>query len=303
MARFLVSGLANTETCARVRGFPIPYYPIDYPFFGVGTGVSGVGVNVAKALAALGDGVTLCSLVGRDAGGRWVKAELERAGIGTEYVRETEGETAASVVLHDGEGRRQIHCDLKDLQGRDYDFGSAPVEEADMVVACNIHFSRGLLRRAKELGKRVATDVHVLGDPDDAYNREFMAAAEVLFLSDEGAGDNPRGLLAALAERYGTRVVAMGRGAKGALLLHEGRFTELPAWDIGVARNTVGAGDALFAAFLHHYARGMAAAEALDRAQLAAAMKIRRSGGGEGFPGEAEWEAEWKKRRGEGAEV
>ena len=76
-----------------------------------------------------------------------------------------------------------------------------------------------------------------------------MAAAEVLFLSDEGAGDNPRGLMAALAERYGNRVVAMGRGAKGALLLHEGRFTELPAWDVGGVRNTVGAGDALFAAF------------------------------------------------------
>ena len=303
MARFLVSGLANTETSARVRGFPIPYYPIDYPFFGVETGVSGVGVNVAKALAALGHGVTLCSLVGRDAGGRWVKAELERAGIGTEFVRETDGATAAAAVLHDGEGRRQVHCDLKDLQEREYDFAIAPVEEADMVVACNIHFSRGLLRRAKDLGKPVATDVHVLGDPDDAYNREFMAAADVLFLSDEGAGENPRGLMEALAGRYGNRVVAMRRGAKGALLLHRGRFTELPAWDVGGARNTVGAGDALFAAFLHHYARGMAPEEALDRAQLAAAMKIRRSGGGEGFPGAAEWEAEWKKRRGAGPGV
>lgn len=47
----------------------------------------------------------------------------------------------------------------------------------------------------------------------------------------------------------------------------------------------------------------MAAEEALDRAQLAAAMKIRRSGGGKGFPGEAEWEAEWKKRRVEGPGV
>ena len=300
MATFLVSGLANTETSVRVRGFPVPYYPVDYPFFGVETGISGVGVNVAKSLSALGNGVTLCSLVGDDAGGRWVKAELERAGIGTEFVRGTEGETAASAVLHDGAGRRQIHCDLKDLQERTYDFGIAPVEEADMVVACNINFSRPLLRRAIVLGKRVASDVHVLGNPDDAYNRDFMAAAEVLFLSDEGAGENPRGLMEALAARYGNRVIVMGRGGLGALMLHAGRFTEMPAWDAGRAENTVGAGDALFAAFLHHYARGMGVEEALDRAQLAAAMKIRRSGGGEGFPREAEWEAEWRAGRRQG---
>ena len=31
----LVSGLLNIETTVSVRGFPIEYYPIDYPFFGV----------------------------------------------------------------------------------------------------------------------------------------------------------------------------------------------------------------------------------------------------------------------------
>ena len=46
----LVSGLLNTETSAQVRGFPISYYPIDYPFFGVSTAVSGVAFNIAKAL-------------------------------------------------------------------------------------------------------------------------------------------------------------------------------------------------------------------------------------------------------------
>ena len=35
MANILVSGLINTETTVRVRQFPVNYYPIDYPFFGV----------------------------------------------------------------------------------------------------------------------------------------------------------------------------------------------------------------------------------------------------------------------------
>ena len=42
MKNILVSGLVNTETTCRVRQFPINYYPVDYPFFGVSTAVSGV---------------------------------------------------------------------------------------------------------------------------------------------------------------------------------------------------------------------------------------------------------------------
>ena len=58
MANILVSGLINTETTVRVRQFPVNYYPIDYPFFGVNTAVSGVAYNISKALKTLGDDVT-----------------------------------------------------------------------------------------------------------------------------------------------------------------------------------------------------------------------------------------------------
>ena len=47
--RILVSGLLNVETTVPVRGFPINYYPIDYPFFGINSNVSGVGFNLSKA--------------------------------------------------------------------------------------------------------------------------------------------------------------------------------------------------------------------------------------------------------------
>jgi len=52
-----VSGLVNIETAVKVQGFPIPYFPIDYPFFGVRPAIGGVGYNVAKALTVLGDTV------------------------------------------------------------------------------------------------------------------------------------------------------------------------------------------------------------------------------------------------------
>ena len=65
MANILVSGLINTETTVRVRQFPVNYYPIDSPFFGVNTAVSGVAYNISKALKTLGDDVTLLTMTGR----------------------------------------------------------------------------------------------------------------------------------------------------------------------------------------------------------------------------------------------
>lgn len=57
LARILVSGLINIETTLRIEGFPIPYFPVRYPFFGINSSVSGVGYNVAAALTTLGDEV------------------------------------------------------------------------------------------------------------------------------------------------------------------------------------------------------------------------------------------------------
>ena len=47
MSRILVSGLINIETTLKVDGFPIPYFPVRFPFHGVNSTVSGVGYNIA----------------------------------------------------------------------------------------------------------------------------------------------------------------------------------------------------------------------------------------------------------------
>ena len=122
MAKILVSGLINTETTARVRQFPVNYYPIDYPFFGVNTAVSGVAYNISKALKTLGDDVTLFTMTGRDFPAEYIRSELRAAGIGTDWVRPRLKQTPNSVALYDGEGKRQIYCDLKDIQETPYDF-------------------------------------------------------------------------------------------------------------------------------------------------------------------------------------
>jgi len=292
MSKILISGLVNTETTARVRKFPIDYYPIDYPFFGVSTDASGVAYNIALALNTLGDEVKLLSMTGSDFPAEYIKSQLKNAGIEEKGLKAKLKETPSSVVLYDETGRRQIYCDLKDIQESSYSFEAEQVADVDLVVACNINFSRELLHLAKEMGKTVATDVHVLGNACDDYNREFMECADILFLSDEAAGDDPYWLMGQLEETYHNSIIVMGRGSKGALmyLRDDNWYHEMPAANVGAAVNTVGAGDALFSSFLHYYAKGLHPVDCLKRAQIFAAAKIRVSGASRGFVTEAEVE-------------
>lgn len=285
MSKVLVSGLLNYETTARIRGFPVEYYPIDYDFFGVNSSLSGVAFNIAKAMTVLGNDVSLASLVGNDLVADMFYAELKRLGIETGHVVRKLKDTPASVVLYDESGRRQIYCDLKDIQETAYDFSGNMLDDADAVVACNINFSRPLLDMAKKRNKLIATDVHVLSNPDDDYNRDFMRYADILFLSDEGISWDKKDFLRALGDRYHNQVIVLGMGAKGAMLYmpHQNVIVEQPACHVDNVKNTVGAGDALFSAYLQYHLSGLTPVEALRRAQMFASLKIRSHGAADGF--------------------
>ncbi len=283
--RIFVSGLINVETTVKVRGFPIGYYPIDYPFFGVNTAVSGVAYNIARALTVLGDTASLHTMVGDDFQAAYIHSQLEKCGISRDGIRGKLRQTPSSVILYEESGRRQVYCDLKDIQETDYGFSPACCTNADLVVACNINFNRPLLKLAMSAGKKIATDVHVLSNPYDDYNRDFLSAADILFLSDEGVGDDYLPMIRELAKVYNNEIIVMGRGSKGAALYIRGHngVLELPAVQVGPVVNTVGAGDALFSGFIHFYAKGLEPADALIRAELFASAKIGTSGGAEGF--------------------
>lgn len=285
MKKILVSGLLNTETTTSVRGFPVNYYPIDYTFFGIDTAVSGVAFNIAKALRTLGDEVCLTSMVGNDFPAAYIQNTLKELDIATDNILPSLKQTPSSVVLYDSDGRRQIYCDLKDIQESSYPFDARLLEDVDLVAACNINYNRPLLHLAKEAGKLIATDVHVLSDIYDEYNKEFMEFADILFLSDENIGDDYGSFLWQLAHTYNCKIIVLGRGSKGAAiyLRETDQISEIPAVSVGKVLNTVGAGDALFSSFLHFYAKGYEATKALYLAQVFAAHKIMSNGGANGF--------------------
>jgi ribokinase len=295
MASILVSGLINIETTLRTDGFPVDYRPVRYPFFGVHSTVSGVGYNIARALTTLGSLVSFLSLIGRDPAGQLVRTALRQDGIPGDLVLDAMPETAQSVILYDADGRRMINTDLKDIQDRPYPGAlfERALAECSLAVLCNINFSRPFLRRAKEAGKPVATDVHAIADADDAYNRDFMAAADILFMSDDLLPLPPEAWVRRLQGRFGAEIIVVGLGAQGALLAvrSDGFLERIPAAHIRPVVSTIGAGDALFSAFIHAYHRTSDPYDAIRRAVVFAAYKIGAAGAAEGFLTEPELNA------------
>lgn len=284
----LVSGLVNIETTVKIREFPIQYAPIDFPFFGIRSGVSGVAYNISKALMSLGSKVRFSSFIGGDFEGRRILETLTADGIDADLIRAELRETPVSAVLYDESGRRRIYCDLKDIQEQTTQIAqiAEAVSECDVAVLCNINFNRGLLREVKRLGKPIATDVHVLGDINDEFNRDFMECADILFLSDEKLPCAAEEFIMQIKDAYPPKVIVMGRGDKGAMLYERqsDKVYTMNAANIGGVVNTVGAGDALFSAFLNFYFGGFSAVESLRRAEIFAALKIRHNGAAVGFP-------------------
>lgn len=291
MPKLLVSGLINIETTLRVESFPIQYTPVCYPFFGVNSSVSGVGYNIACALTRLGDDVRLLSLIGRDPTAALVRDALERDGIPAHNVLPLLEQTAQSVILYDGEGRRQINVDLKDVQETPYPASRYAQAAAgcSLLVLSNINFSRPFLEPARKAGRLVATDVHAISDLNDPYNADFMRAAHVLFMSHEWLPVPPKEWARQVWERYPAEVLVIGMGAEGALLaVRKDNFIErLPAARTRPVVNSIGAGDALFAAFLHGYAKTGDPYQSLQKAILFASYKIGAVSAAEGFLDEA----------------
>ncbi len=162
----------------------ISYSILSYrlPFFGVNTGVAGVAYNLSKALKSLGDQVRLISMTGSDVGGEYVRREIETIGIDAANMQQQLRQTPNSVILYDGEGKRQIYCDLKDIQDMSFDFQREMYQDCDVIVACNINFNRNLLKKAKAeifASYKIGFDGAANGFADEQKIEEL--AAEIVF--------------------------------------------------------------------------------------------------------------------------
>ena len=292
MKPFFVSGIVNVENSLNVDRFPVEYNPIEYPFFGISSCVSGVGYNVTKALKTLGAEADLATIMGDDLLGHMVQKRMEQEGISLELAHiSNDFPTSESIIIVDKSGKRKIYCDLKHLQdtnefpGLNVDFS-----KYECAALTNINYNRGLLRQAKATGCKIATDVHVLFGINDDYNQEFMEYADILFLSNEAIRGHEGAFLKSLYERFHNPIIVCGCAENGALCYLGDRdefYYESAKVPNGIA-STVGAGDALFSCFLYFYFQGYSITDTLKFAVTFAGLKIGQDGGSNGFVSEEE---------------
>lgn len=298
MSSIYVSGLINMETNLQIDGFPIEYIPSRFPFFGVKSSISGVGYNIAKALTTLGDNVNITSIVGKDLIGNMIFRVFEKEGISTKYLLRDLEENPQSVILFDKTGRRELNTDLKDIQQRDIpeEIFNEAIKDSDIAVLCNINFSRKYLKTAKAKGKLVATDVHTIASLEDGYNKDFMAAADILFMSDEALQCDAEEWAKKVQSKFGNSIIVIGMGSKGSLMcIKEDNFMErIPAYFTRKVVNTVGAGDAFFSSFIHFYNKTRDPYNAIKKASVFASYKVGEKTASEGFLTEGQLEEVYK---------
>lgn len=249
--------------------------------------VGQAGAYSSRGFARLGRRTRFLGALADDAAGRMVREALEGDGVDISAVFEDPAGTARSVNLIPRDGSRRAFYD-----GRGHMTLEPPMTAAAAAVAgarlIHVHLANWA-RLVLPLSQRVAPDAVVSVDLQDVrevtdpYRADFVAAADVLFLSAANLAD-PVGAAEALLERSGRAGIAVvGLGREGALTVTPlGReHHPIPDLDLPVV-DTNGAGDGLATGFLDAYALdGTTVAEAVLRGQLAARWTCAQVGGGD----------------------
>lgn len=219
--------------------------------------------NVALGLGRQGIAVALLTRLGTDSRGSSITRHLERSGVWV--LAESFGagptSTAHAHILDDGSARYEFSIDWTASRER------LPVRprtiHAGSVAAFLPPGDEVVLQQIDRLAPEIVTfDPNIrpalVGDPDRARARfeEFARRSTVLKLSDEDAdflypGVDEAGVLDVISD-LGPRLVALTRGARGAVLAAEGQIVEVPGRRVAVA-DTIGAGDTFMASLVADY--------------------------------------------------
>jgi sugar/nucleoside kinase (ribokinase family) len=269
----------HTLTVAGAFGIDTNVYPagdrvgVEMTFAHTTDGLGGAGCYSALASAALGVSTRAIAAVGADRLGDWIREGLSGAGIAVTALLEPSG-THRSVNIVSADGSRRNFFDPRTPTETVIDLEACrrALDGADVVHIHLDDWCRRILPLAREARMLVSCDLQDLTDIDDPYRADFVAAADVLFMSATNL-DDPGAAALALAGRRDGRVVVVGDGSNGCLVASGDALERYPAPDLLEAPivDTNGAGDNLAVGFLvAHVLDGLPIAQAARRAQLGA---------------------------------
>ena len=292
MGRFLVAGIVQKETIVRVEKIPIEYSGVTVRSNMVFMSTGGDAYNESLALKWLGNFVDLMALVGQEESMELLNPPDAEVELVTDYVLPRLKQTPTAVVLYDNSRRRQIFEDRKDLGEAVYDEAlfREQAKRAEMLVVSDADFCRPLVRIGKELRKPVAVNIREYRRDKEAYDEDFLKAADILYVSDDYLIGEPFETVKELAAKYRPKIILLGQGAAG-VILYDKEKNIIAHYDTVKTNeivNTVGAGNALLSCFLHFYNKTHDSVFAVKNALLFASYKIGFMGTSNGFMSESQ---------------
>jgi fructokinase len=258
--------------------------------------LGGAPFNFSVHAARLGAGVAFVSGVGDDERGRKACDCAARLGLSPVYIQEIPGAPTGSVtvtldagghpdyIIHRPAAYDRLSLDTVPLVALDPEwlyYGTLHQAHPEMRAAT--------VRLAAALpNARRFYDVNLRRDCwTPPLVEELLRTSHVVKLNDEEAGcldalfGHRSHSLAEFtgwwSERLGWQAVAVTRGAEGSAVRIGASYAEVPGYPVDVV-DTVGAGDAFAAAFLHGVARGWSAVGTGDFANRLGALIASRPG-------------------------
>lgn len=299
MGKFMVAGFVQMETIVKVEELPVPYKQFESIPDLVNSGIGGAGFNEAMALKWLGNEVDFMSMVARSMSRRQIEAYLKTCDVNlkTDYVLPMLDGMPTSVILY-SKGKKQTFEDVKDIRHVEYDYDllESRIQDKDMILMSNCNFCRPIIGLAKKYHKPIAVNVRSMRAEKIANKEDFLAAADVLYISDDDLESEHYDCIKECKEKYDPEIVIMGIGDKGVILYtkEDNSVIEYRPVKTNEIVNTIGAGNALFSSFMHYYVKTKNAKEAIKNALLFASYKIGFVGTSNGFMTEEQIE-QWKK--------
>jgi fructokinase len=257
--------------------------------------LGGATFNFSVQLTRLGHDVAFLSAVGNDERGRRALAEAARLGLDTGYIHTVTGAPTGyvtvtvdaagqpSYVLHRPAAYDFVSVDLNTLETPAWIYhGTLQLIEPRM---------RALLARLTDAFPR-AKRFYDINLRRDSYNApllmDLLHGANVVKLNDDEVLEMAKlarthhASLEAFcrdwAARHKWQAVCVTRGAHGCAILLQGEYVEVPGVPVKIA-DTVGAGDAFAAAFLHGLDAGWPAEKIGAFANRLGALVASRAGG------------------------
>jgi sugar/nucleoside kinase (ribokinase family) len=242
--------------------------------------VGQAGGYASRGYAQLGRRTAFIGHVGDDYQGRFIRQEFAGDGIDTTALFVDPAGTGRSINFMYQDGRRKNFYDGKGHMVLQPDLDLCRTVLAGSRLA---HFSipnwaRHLLPVARELGLTIACDIQDVIAIDDAYRRDYVEQADILFFSAVNQPD-PAPLIEAFLALNPAQIVISGMGARGCALgtrgctlrTREGVEFFPPVEMEAPVVDTNGAGDGLAVGFLTSYVLdGDSLHDSILRGQIAA---------------------------------